>query len=326
MGAIAPPGRDAAACNKPTSRIRSKKSLQKTAITGSTPSPSYPLPWLPRGHKSSAGTTASAPAPPWTTWCVSPGTFGVVSTAPVRPCTAPPAPKKRDGSPGLSTEFGLDVLAWVGPLRSAQHRRLPAISPHVRHRGATAPPGRSRLSSSATTHGCPSHALLPPAGRASPKPRAGASAPVGCCPRRNQASPYGSGPCATTGRCLVSDGPLSSRGAVAEVCPAVPHPLGHFQERREAAPPMDDAARHAKHARKKRVRGGRPRARRLAGRHGPEAEVVRGDWAAGRRALTADGRPPLDASGLTRHNRFPALPARLERGDKRGPGPRHGVG
>ena len=59
MGAIAPPGRDAAACNKPTSRIRSKKSLQKTAITGSTPSPSYPLPWLPRGHKSSAGTTVS---------------------------------------------------------------------------------------------------------------------------------------------------------------------------------------------------------------------------------------------------------------------------
>jgi hypothetical protein len=26
-------------------------------MTGSTPSPSYPLPWLPRGHKSSAGTT-----------------------------------------------------------------------------------------------------------------------------------------------------------------------------------------------------------------------------------------------------------------------------
>jgi hypothetical protein len=57
MGAIAPPGRDAAAGNKPTSHITSKKSLQKTAITGSTPSPSYPLPWLPRGHKSSAGTT-----------------------------------------------------------------------------------------------------------------------------------------------------------------------------------------------------------------------------------------------------------------------------
>ena len=27
-------------------------------MTGSTPSPSYPLPWLPRGHKSSAGITA----------------------------------------------------------------------------------------------------------------------------------------------------------------------------------------------------------------------------------------------------------------------------
>src|SRR4051794_25101973 len=56
-GAIAPPGRDAATCHKPTSHITSKKSPQKTAITGSTPSPSSPLPWLPRGHKSSAGTT-----------------------------------------------------------------------------------------------------------------------------------------------------------------------------------------------------------------------------------------------------------------------------
>jgi len=44
MGAIAPLGRDAAARNKPTSHITSKKSLQKTAITGPTPSPSYPLP------------------------------------------------------------------------------------------------------------------------------------------------------------------------------------------------------------------------------------------------------------------------------------------
>src|SRR5262249_37752587 len=57
MGAMAPPGRDAAACNTPTSPITSKKARQKTALTGSTPSPRYPLPWLPRGHKSSAGTT-----------------------------------------------------------------------------------------------------------------------------------------------------------------------------------------------------------------------------------------------------------------------------
>jgi hypothetical protein len=58
MEVMAPPGRDAAACNQPMSPITSKKSLQKTAIIGPTPSPSCPRPWLPRSHKSSAGITA----------------------------------------------------------------------------------------------------------------------------------------------------------------------------------------------------------------------------------------------------------------------------
>jgi hypothetical protein len=44
-----------ATCQRLTST--SKKSLQKTAITGPTPSPSCPLPWLHRVHKSSAGIT-----------------------------------------------------------------------------------------------------------------------------------------------------------------------------------------------------------------------------------------------------------------------------
>ena len=61
MGTIAPPGRDAAARNMPTSHLTSKKSLQKTAITGPTPSPSCPLSWLHRVHKSSAGITGIAP-------------------------------------------------------------------------------------------------------------------------------------------------------------------------------------------------------------------------------------------------------------------------
>ena len=62
MGTMAPPGRDAAARNMPTSHLTSKKSLQKTAITGPTPSPSCPLPWLHRVHKSSAGITGKRAA------------------------------------------------------------------------------------------------------------------------------------------------------------------------------------------------------------------------------------------------------------------------
>jgi hypothetical protein len=121
---------------------------------------------------------------------------------------------------------------------------------------------------------------------------------------------------------IVSDGQLSLRGAVAEVCAAVPHPLWHFHERHEAAKPMDDADRHAKQARKKRVRGVRPSERRLAGRRDPEAEVVRGSCAAVRSARTEDGRPPLEASGLKLHDRLTALTASRERVEKRGPCPR----
>jgi hypothetical protein len=35
---------------------------------------------------------------------------------------------------------GLDVLAWVGTLRSAQHRSLPAMHQHLRHRGVVVAP------------------------------------------------------------------------------------------------------------------------------------------------------------------------------------------
>jgi hypothetical protein len=121
----------------------------------------------------------------------------------------------------------------------------------------------------------------------------------------------------------LSDGHRSRRGAVAAVCPDVPHPLGHFPALREAATPLYAADRQAKHALPKRGRGGRPRERRRAGRRDPDAEGGRGDWAAVRRALTAAGRPPLDAAGRTLHDRLSALTARRERGDNRGPCPRH---
>jgi hypothetical protein len=122
---------------------------------------------------------------------------------------------------------------------------------------------------------------------------------------------------------IVSDGQLSIRGAVAEVFSDVPHQLCHCHYLREAAKPIYDADRHAKKELKKRVRGVRPIERRLEGRHDPEAEVVRGDCAAVRSALTDDGRPPLEASGLKLHDRLTAMTASLERVEKRGPCPRN---
>jgi hypothetical protein len=121
---------------------------------------------------------------------------------------------------------------------------------------------------------------------------------------------------------IISDGQLSIRGAVAEVFPTVPHQLCHFHYLREAAKPMYDADRHAKKELKKRVRGVRPIERRLEGRSDPTAEVVRGYCAAVRSALTDDGRPPLEASGLKLHKRLSTIAASIERVEKRGPCPR----
>jgi hypothetical protein len=100
------------------------------------------------------------------------------------------------------------------------------------------------------------------------------------------------------------------------------HQLWHCPYLQEVAKPVYEADRPAKQALQKRVRGVRPIERRLAGRSAPEAEVVRGYWAAGRSALTDAGRPPLEAAGLKRHDRRSASAARLAQGAKRGPGPR----
>jgi hypothetical protein len=90
---------------------------------------------------------------------------------------------------------------------------------------------------------------------------------------------------------------------------------------REAAKPIYEADRHAKKELKKRVRGVRPIERQLEGRTDLEAEVVRGYCSAVRSALTDDGRPPLDASGLKLHNRLTTVADSLDRVAKRGPCP-----
>jgi hypothetical protein len=118
---------------------------------------------------------------------------------------------------------------------------------------------------------------------------------------------------------VISDGQHPIRKAVAKVFPGVPHQLCHFHYLREAARPVYEADRHAKKELKKHVRGVRPLERSLEGRTDPEAEAARGYCDAVRSALTDDGRPPLEASGLKLHERLSAITASLDRvAEKRG--------
>ena len=112
---------------------------------------------------------------------------------------------------------------------------------------------------------------------------------------------------------IVSDGQHSIRHAVATVFPEVPHQLCQFHYLREAARPIYDADRHAKKELKKKVRGVRGLERQMETRTDAEAEVVRGYCSAVRSALTDDGRPPLEASGLKLHDRLSAIHASLDR-------------
>ena len=112
---------------------------------------------------------------------------------------------------------------------------------------------------------------------------------------------------------VISDGQHSLRKAVAHALPGVPHQLCHFHYLREAAKPIADADRHAKKELKKPVRGVRPLERALEGRTDAEAEVGRGYCLAVRSALTDDGQPPLEASGLKLQERLQAIDASLAR-------------
>src|SRR6266849_2579557 len=66
-------------------------------------------------------------------------------------------------------------------------------------------------------------------------------------------------------RGVISDGQVSIRHAVARALPGVPHQLCQFHYLREAARPIFEADRHAKKELKKRVRGVRPIERALEG-------------------------------------------------------------
>jgi hypothetical protein len=116
----------------------------------------------------------------------------------------------------------------------------------------------------------------------------------------------------------VSDGQHSIRNAIAAALPGVPHQLCQFHYLREAARPIYEADRHAKKELKKRVRQVRGIERAVEGRTDPEADVIRGYCSAVRSALTDDGRPPLEASGLKLHGRLQAITQSLDRVEKKG--------
>jgi hypothetical protein len=111
---------------------------------------------------------------------------------------------------------------------------------------------------------------------------------------------------------VVSDGQHSIRKAVAAVFPDVPHQLCHFHYLREAGRPIYEADRHAKKELKKTVRGIRTIERQVESRTDPEAKAIQGYCSAVRSALTDDGRPPLEASGLKLHERLSAIEKSLD--------------
>ena len=117
---------------------------------------------------------------------------------------------------------------------------------------------------------------------------------------------------------VISDGQQSIRKAVEVALPGVPHGLCHFHYLREAAKPIYEADRHAKKELKKQVRGVRAIERSIGESNDTSSNAVRDYCLAVRSALTADGRPPLDASGLKLQERLTLIEQSLERVAKKG--------
>jgi hypothetical protein len=117
---------------------------------------------------------------------------------------------------------------------------------------------------------------------------------------------------------VLSDGQHSIRNAVKAALPGVPHHLCHFHYLREAGRPLYEMDRHAKKELKKRVRGVRPIERRAEGKDDPRSRATRRYCAAVRSAITDDGRPPLEASGLKLQRRLGLIERSLGRLAKKG--------
>lgn len=241
-------------------------------------------------------------------------------------------------------EFGLDVIALVGALRSREHRSVPEIHRLLRERGvaiaertvthlldrydelvATALGDDDRLRATWSQQGrviLGVDGLQPDVGHEVlwvlrdclsgavllARSRLSATSADLAALLREVAPAIG---VPITG--VVSDGQHAVRLAVRQALPGVPHQLCQFHYLREAAHPIFEADRHAKKELKKQVRGVRPIERSVEGRDDPEAAAVRGYCAAVRSAITDDGRPPLAASGLKLKDRLEAVAASLDR-------------
>ena len=249
-------------------------------------------------------------------------------------------------------EFGLDVIALIGRLRYAEHRSVPEIRAHLVGRNvtvsertvtnlldrydellATALADDRRLKKVLASQG---QVILALDGL---QPDVGHEVlwvlrdvlsgeillAKSLLSARNQdlaqllSAVKASCPVPVAG--VVSDGQHSIRKAVAATFPGVPHQLCQFHYLREAARPIYEADRHAKMGLKKKARGVRSIERAVEGRTDPEADAIRGYCSAVRSALTDDGRPPLDASGLQLHGALGAIDGSLGRAEKGGSRP-----
>jgi hypothetical protein len=241
-------------------------------------------------------------------------------------------------------EFGLDVLALIGRLRHAEHRSVPEIHQELTRRGVVIAlrsvtnllDRHDELRALATADRDRLHALLRKQRRVvlaidGLRPDVGhevlwvirdllsgevllakslLSATIkdlkGLLTEVRQALPVPI-------KGVVSDGQDTIRKAIAQALKGVPHQQCHFHYLREAARPIYEADRHAKKELKKRVRGIRVIERKVENEPGEQAEVVRDYCAAVRSALTDDGRPPLEASGLKLLGRLEQIAASLDR-------------
>ncbi|WP_162673244.1 transposase [Gemmata massiliana] len=241
-------------------------------------------------------------------------------------------------------EFGLDVVALIGRLRYAEHRSVPEIRAHLVGRKVTASERTvtnlldryDELLATSLTDDGRLKAVLAAQGKVilaidGLQPDVGheilwvirdvLSGEIllakSLLSARNQdlaelLSAVKTA-CGVPVTGVISDGQHSIRKAVAKALPGVPYQLCQFHFLREAAGAIYEADRHAKVALKKKVRGVRQIERKVEGRTDPEADVIRGYCSAVRSAITDDGRPPLEASGLKLHARLSAVVVSLSR-------------
>jgi hypothetical protein len=252
---------------------------------------------------------------------------------------------EREGAFALPQhEFGLDVIALVGTLRHAEHRSLPEIHAELVRRGVpicarsvdnlldrydellalsasdsarlrriTAVAGRVILAIDGLQPDVGHEVLWVIRDVLSGEVLLARSLLSSCQDDLAKLLREVKGALDVPIAAVVSDGQTSIRNAVAVALEGVPHQLCHFHYLREAALPVYEADRHAKVQLKKKVRGIRPIERKLEGRDDHEAGTIRGYCAAVRSALTDDGRPPLEASGLKLEGRLAAVAASLDR-------------